>query len=192
VFYGGEGGAKVDLSWLNTVAPKTWQGPAWRMHSSRYSADDPGGAYRYSGRYHRGRDLFGEDEVFPALYLATAPEVTLGEKQRHLTSASLPQMRNQVLSELEVSLQAVCDIRTPEEVGISSEALMDDHDYSLPQSVSAALRNRGAEALLVPSATLLGANLVVFPDRLLDGSNLEVLDTHATRLYVERKPDESS
>jgi hypothetical protein len=67
---------------------------------------------------------------------------------------------------------------------------MNDHDYSIPQSVSAALRNRGAEALLVPSATLLGANLVVFPDRLLDGSNLEVLASRETRLYVE--PDESS
>jgi RES domain-containing protein len=161
------------------------------MHSSRYSADDPGGAYRFSGRYHRGKDLFAEDEVFPALYLATAPEVTLGEKQRHLTSASLPQMKNQVLSELRVSLQAVFDLSMTEEVGISSGALMDDHDYSLPQSVSAALRDRGAEALLVPSATLLGANLVVFPDLLLDGSNLEVLDARATRLYVEKKPGES-
>ena len=141
------------------------------MHSSRYSADDPGGAYKYSGRYHRGRDLYGEDEVFPALYLATAREVSLGEKQRHLTSETLPQMKNQVLSELVVSLQAVCDIREPEEVGLCGEALMDDHDYSLAQSVSRALRDRGAEALLVPSATLLGANLVVFPDRLLELSS---------------------
>jgi predicted amidohydrolase len=85
----------------------------------------------------------------------------------------------------------VCDLSTPEEVGISSEALMDDYDYSFPQSVSAALRDRGAEALLVPSATLLGANLVVFADRLLDGSSLEVLASRATRLYVERKPGES-
>ena len=162
------------------------------MHSSRYSAEDPGGAYRYSGRYHRGGDLFGEDKVFPALYLATAPEVTLGEKQRHLTSTNLPQMRNQVLSEFHISLQAVCDIRAPEEVGIPGEALIDDHDYSFPQSVSAALRHRGAEALLVSSATLLGANLVVFPDCLLEGSSLEVVASRTTRLYVQSEPDESS
>ena len=162
------------------------------MHAARYAANDPGGALRYSGRYHRGGDLFGEDEVFAALYLATAPEVTLGEKQRHLTSRNLPQMRNQVLSELRVSLRAVCDLSMPEEVGISSEALMDDHDYSFPQGVSAALRDRGAEALIAPSATLLGANLVVFPDRLLGGSSLEVVANRATRLYVERKSDASS
>lgn len=162
------------------------------MHASRYSADDPGGAYRYSGRYHRGEDLFGEEEVFPALYLATTPEIALGEKQRHLTSANLPRMRNQVLSEFRISLQAVCDISMPEEIGISGEALIDDHDYSLPQGVAAALRSRGAEALLVPSATLLGTNLVVFPDRLLEGSTLAVVAARATRLYVEREPKESS
>lgn len=166
------------------------------MHASRYSAEDAGGAYKYSGRYHRGGDLFGENEVFPTLYLATAPEVTVGEKQRHVTSESLPQMRNQVLSELRISLQAVCDLRAPEEVGISREALMYDHDYSFPQSISVALRDRGAEALLVPSATLLGDNLVVFPDLLLEGSSLEVSATHETRLYVDKKvnkkADESS
>lgn len=162
------------------------------MHASRYSADDPGGAFKYSGRYHRGGDLFEQDEVFAALYLATAPEITLGEKQRHLTSANLPRMRNQVLSELRISLQAVYDISIPEEVGISSEALMDDHDYSLPQSLGAALRDRGAEALVAPSATLLGANLVVFPDRLLEGSSLEVIASRETRLYVESESDESS
>lgn len=162
------------------------------MHASRYSADNPGGAFEYSGRYHRGRDLFGEDEVFPALYLATAPEITLGEKQRHLTSANLPQMRNQVLSELRISLQAVCDISRPEELGISSEALMYDHDYSFPQSLSAALLDRRCEALLVPSATLLGANLVVFPNHLVEGSSLEIVASRPTRLYVEKKPDESS
>lgn len=192
MFYGSKGRAKVDLARLNAIEPGTWQGSAWRMHASRYSADDPGGAFKYSGRYHRGKDLFSEDQVFPALYLATAPEVTLGEKQRHLTSANLPQMRHQVLSELHVSLQAACDIRGPEGIGISSESLMDDHNYTFPQSVSAALRDRGAEALLVPSATLLGANLVVFSDRLLAGSSLEVIASRETRLYVESSKDEFS
>lgn len=123
-----EGNFKEELERLSTSTPGEWEGRAWRMHHSRYPADDPGGAFRYSGRYHRGRDLFDEDDVFPALYLATAPEVALGEKQRHLTSGNLPQMRSQVLSELHLSLQAVFDLSMPEEIGASSEALMDDHD----------------------------------------------------------------
>lgn len=160
----------------------------WRLHASRYKADDPGGSYRVSGRYNRGRDHFAEEEVFPALYLATAPEVCLGEKQRHLVSGNLPKMRNQVLSELQVRLHNVCDLSSPEEFGFDAATLIEDHDYTFPQSFSAALRRRGAEAFLVPSATPLGTNLVVLPDRLREGSSLEVLQSKPTRLYVER-PD---
>jgi hypothetical protein len=102
-----------------------------------------------------------------------------------MTSGSLPQMRNQVLSEFQVSLQCVYDLSKPEEFGIDSEDLIEDRDYALPQSLSAALRDQRAEAFLVPSATLLGVNLVVFPDLLRDGSSVEVLANRKTRLYVE-------
>lgn len=149
-------------------------GKAWRLHASRYAPDDPGGSYRVSGRYNRGRDFYRVDDVFPALYLATAPEVSLGERQRHLTSGNLSQMRNQVLSEFRVRLQAVYDLSEPEELGIDGQSLIDDRDYSFPQSLSAALRERGVEAFLVPSATLLGSNLVVFSDRLQGESSLEL------------------
>lgn len=162
-----------------------WEGKAWRLHAARYAPDDPGGSYRVSGRYNRGRDFFEEDAIFPVLYLATAPEVSLGEKQRHLTAGNLPQMRNQVLSEFHVRLQAVYDLSNPEGLGIEGEDLTDDHDYTFAQSLSAALRRRGAEGFVVPSATLLGSNLVVFPDRLRDGSILRVSRSSRTRLYVE-------
>ena len=102
-----------------------------------------------------------------------------------MTSLNLPQMKNQVLSEFRVRLQTVYDLSKPEELGIDHRDLVDDRNYSFPQSVSAALRNQGAEAFLVPSATLLGINLVVFPDRLRDGSSLEILESRKTRLYVE-------
>lgn len=174
------------LDRIFSEACKGWEGRVWRLHASRYKADDPGGSYRVSGRYNRGRDHFAEEEVFPALYLATAPEVCLGEKQRHLISGDLPQMKNQVLSELQVRLQNVCDISSPEEFGFDAATLMEDHDHIFPQSLSAALRQRGAEAFLAPSATLLGTNLVVLPDRLREGSRLEVLQSKPTRLYVER------
>lgn len=173
------------LEGLASRACGIWEGRAWRLlHASRYAAEDPGGSYRVSGRYNRSRDFFGEDAAFPALYLATAPEVAMGEKQRHLTSGNLPQMKNQALSEFRVRLQTVYDLSKPEEVGIDSEALVNNHDYTFSQSLSATLRDRGAEALLVPSATLLGNNLVVFPDRLHDESGLEILGTRETRLYV--------
>lgn len=188
---GSRGIARETLDRIVSRACGAWEGRAWRLHASpRYAADDPGGSYRISGRYNRGRDSFGDDEVFPALYLATAPEVSLGEKQRHLMSGNLPRMKNQVLSELRLSLRFVCDLSAPEEFGINGESLMDDHDYSFTQSLGAALRQRGAEAFLVPSATLLGTNLVTFPDRLHDKASLEVVSSRATRLYVERRDEQ--
>ena len=58
---------------------QAWQGEAWRIHRTRYSADDPGGWLKISGRYHRGADLYPEDQVFSALYLALSPETALAE-----------------------------------------------------------------------------------------------------------------
>jgi RES domain-containing protein len=127
---------------LENLASSTcgaWEGRAWRLHASRYAPRDPGGSYRISGRYNRGRDFFDEGDVFPALYLTTAPEVAMDEKQRHLTSGNLPQMKNQVLSEFRVRLRAVYDLSNPEEVGIDGQVLFKDHDHALSQSLSAKL-----------------------------------------------------
>ena len=59
-------------------------------HKRRYRAEGPGGACLASGRYNRGLDGLSEGETFPALYLATGPEVCLGEIYRHLTPELLP------------------------------------------------------------------------------------------------------
>lgn len=155
------------------------------MHAARYGAEDPGGSYRVSGRYHRGGDHFEAAEVFPALYLATAPEVCLGELQRHLTAAMLPRLNSYLLTELRVSLGAVLDITLPEKVGLATKDLMHDTEYYLTQAIGAAARELGAEAILVPSASRLGTNLVVFTDRLRPGSILEGVSSRAPRLYVE-------
>lgn len=155
------------------------------MHAARYGAEDPGGSYRVSGRYHRGGDHFEASEVFPALYLATAPEICLGELQRHLTAAMLPRLNSYLLTELRVSLGAVLDITLSEKIGLAPEDLMHDTEYSLTQAIGVASREVGAEAILVPSASRLGTNLVVFTDRLRPGSILEGVSSRAPRLYVE-------
>lgn len=56
-----------------------WEGRVWRMHHRKYPAADPGGARKVSGRYNRGLDLFPEERSFAALYLATGPDICLGE-----------------------------------------------------------------------------------------------------------------
>ena len=84
-----------------------WEGHVWRMHKQKYSATDPGGSRMVSGRYHRGLDQFPEDQVFSALYLATSPEVCLGELYRHITPELLPSLNNYRLSKLFVRLMTV-------------------------------------------------------------------------------------
>lgn len=135
----------------------------------------------------RGGDHFEASEVFPALYLATAPEGCLGELQRHLTAVMLPRLNSYLLTELRVSLGAVLDITRPEKVGLAPEYLMHDTEYSLTQAIGAAAREVGAEASLVPpSATGLGTNLVVFPDPLRPDSVLEgvSLKGHLLSMYI--------
>jgi RES domain-containing protein len=70
----------------------TWEGRVWRTHKRKYAAANPGGARKVSGRYNRGLDRFPEAESFPALYLATSPEVCLGEVFRHVTPKLLPSL----------------------------------------------------------------------------------------------------
>ena len=164
-----------------------WEGHLWRMHKRRYQATDPGGARLVSGRYNRGLDRFPEGEIFPALYLATAPEICLGEVHRHITPELLESLNDFRLSELSVSLQEIADCRDPSVLGLTPEDLSHDTDYRATQSLGAAANSLGLEGLLVPSATRLGDNLILFPQNLSAGSCVRVVSSRDPRLYVRRE-----
>lgn len=164
----------------------SWEGRLWRMHKRRYPAQDPGGAHLVSGRYNRGLDRFPEGETFPALYLATEPEICLGEVYRHVTPELLPSLNDFRLSELSASLQEIADCRDPSALGFTLGHLSHDTDYEATQSLGAAARSLGLEGLLVPSATGLGDNLVIFPQNLRASSRLTVVSGRDPRLYVRR------
>lgn len=139
-----------------------------------------------SGRYHRGADLFRPEESWAALYCGLAREVCVGEIVRHMDADLLPLLNDYLLTELHIELSAVADYRDLASIGLTRDALLVDYDVDVPQRLAAVARERGAEGLIVPSATLLGDVLVIFPDRLRDGSKLEALGSTAMRLYVER------
>ena len=162
----------------------SWKGRLWRMHKRRYRAEDPGGARLVSGRYNRGLDRFPEAETFPALYLATAPEICLGEVYRHVTPELLLSLNDFRLSELSVSLQELVDCRGQELLGLSVGDLVHDTDYEPTQALGAAANSHGLEGLLVPSATRLGDNLIVFPQNLRTDSRIAVVSSRDPRLYV--------
>jgi RES domain-containing protein len=163
-----------------------WRGSAWRAHRRKYEATDCAGALRSTGRYNRGADVFPLDEVFPVLYLALAPEITLGEIVRRVTPERLSGLNEFRISELRIVLSAALDIRNPAALGLPVDALWHDTDFAIPQALAAAARERGAEGIIVSSATRLGDNLIVFPDRLQAASELVVVASRDPRLYAER------
>jgi hypothetical protein len=67
--------------------------------------------------------------------------------------------------------------------------LTHDTDYEVTQSIGAAAFGEGFEGVLVPSATRLGDNLVLFPERLGAESTITVISSRDPRLYVEHQTD---
>jgi hypothetical protein len=134
------------------------------------------------------------------LYLALAPEVAIGERQRHLTMDRLSRLNDYRLTTLELRLRVVIDCTDWERLGVSVEELCDNTNYVIGQHLAEAARRRviaddpdadespptAVEAMIVPSATRLGNNLVVFPDRLNSVSVIRVVRHVDPQLYVER------
>jgi hypothetical protein len=117
-----------------------------------------------SGRYHRGPVEFPEGPTWPALYLALRPEIPWVEITRH--GPVLPQHNEFLLSELSVALPGVVDCRDVMAMGLSAGDLLHDTDYGVPHGLAAAALVGGAKGMIVPSATLLGDNLIILPENL--------------------------
>jgi RES domain-containing protein len=163
-----------------------WSGKAWRLHRRTYGPTDSGGALLVSGRYHRAPDQFLRSEVWVALYLALNPEVSLGEVLRHFAPQLLPQLNEYRLSEIDVELEDVLDCRNAAAFGLMPDDLTREYDFAITQEIAAAAIAQDAEGILVPSATGLGDNLVVFPAQLRSSSRLVVAGSRDPRLYVPR------
>jgi RES domain-containing protein len=159
-----------------------WESSAWRIHKRKYVATDPGGSRRVSGRYHRGTDQFAAHQAWAALYLATHPEICLAELFRHITPELFPFLNDYRLSEIALRLTAVVDCRLPERLHVPLTALTDDFDYELTQRLGKAVYERGFEGMLVPSATALGDNLILFPLNIRATSRMEIIASRDPRL----------
>lgn len=163
-----------------------WEGQAWRFHWRIYDATDHGGSFRFSARYNRGIDQFPQEQVWPALYVALAPEICLGEILRRLSPEDMASLNQYRLTELEIRLAATFDCRAPAGLGLVLADLVDDYDFTATQELASAAIARGAEGILVPSATGLGDNLVVFPNQVSGSSRLTVVGSRDPRLHIPR------
>jgi hypothetical protein len=75
---------------------------------------------------------------------------------------------------LQVELDAVVDCRDAARLGVAPDDLIRDDDFAVPRAIAVAARRRAIEAMLVPSASSTGENLIVFPDLIRAASSLVV------------------
>lgn len=175
-----------------SIPLERWRGLVWRMHGVRYEPTSVRGSELSSGRYHRARAQAPTGRVWPALYTAIDMGTSIGEATRNVGSVGTAALKGRRLTELRVELCLMLDLRDLERLGLSLDAMIDDRDYSVPhepsttQQLALAALDRGAEGILVPSATLLGANLVILTDNVLSSSRIEVLSFIDPRLHAER------
>lgn len=155
----------------------SWDGEVSRFHSRRYAATDPGGSLLYPGRYHDG---------WPALYTCLRPEAAVGEFLRHSSPSALSRLVIMRLSRLALRAGAILDCRDASTMGLAPDDLLHDTDYQVTQQIGAASITRGVEGILVPSATRLGDNLIVWVAQLRPTSQFVVLRSEDPRLFVAR------
>ena len=163
-----------------------WQGTVWRFHKRKYPALDPAGSRLTAGRFHRPAGQDKKNDGWQALYCALSPETCLGEILRNTPPELMPGLNLYRLSEIEVDLESIIDCRPIATFGIPIEELIRDRAYDVTQRIARAALRTGAQGILVPSATRLGDNLVIFPDNLRPESRLEVIASRDPVLYVEK------
>ena len=71
-------------------------------------------------------------------------------------------------------------------MGLTIDDLLHDTDYRLTQQLGAASLALTVEGILVPSATLLGENIVFWTGQMRATSRIVVLSSEDPRLYVPR------
>ena len=130
------------------------------------------------GRFNAG----SESDIKPsflALYTSVESAAALLEAVRHLGYRSadaravvaLDDIAMRVMTQLQVTLRRVFDWRLDPHFSDGLSAV----SYRQTQQLAAAAFIAGAEGILVPSATGIDANLVVFADHLGENSRIEVV-----------------
>jgi len=116
------------------------------------------------------------------------PPEELGETAHVLLSG----LNARLLSEISVELSDVLDCRDVEAMGlkppdVEPADLFHDTDFTVGQELGAAIVARGHEAMLIPSATRLGDNLIVFPTNLQPRSRIQFVGSRSPSSYVDRR-----
>jgi RES domain-containing protein len=138
---------------------------------------DTAGARLFGGRFN--------PPGVPALYLASDPELALRESTRSTDWAQFTPFAPRRVVCVRVRLAAVIDLSDPqtfEASGLNGDDLTaswaDKSGPTASQLLGESALLQGVEGILYPSALdPIRANLMIFPDNLLGGSVLEIVDS---------------
>jgi len=159
------------------LSPATFSGRAFRHQAVEWQYSQPGaGARSVGGRWN-------PPNSFATLYLALSEEAAAAELVRLATRAgrAVDDFMPRHLLEFEVKLDRLLDLTDAGAVGQMN--LEENHlradDPRKCQEIGEAAHHLGLEGILAPSATGSGVVLAVFVERLLPGSQLELIQTTA-------------
>ncbi|MEA1939110.1 MAG: RES family NAD+ phosphorylase [Candidatus Caldatribacteriota bacterium] len=128
------------------------------------------GNYVCGGRYNPPRE-------FTVLYLGESKNVCKAESNARTTPNLLT---SQILGKIEISLEKVLDLTDDsnlEKLGLKKKDLMykkSENGWTLTQQIARLVDQIEVEAILVPSATGKGNNLVVF-DKYIKKENIKLI-----------------
>lgn len=99
----------------------------------------------------------------------------LAEAWRYIDPDLIDAIRDARRTEIEVKVSLVLDCRDVAALALSEDVLLDDWNYEAGHVLGHDAVDRGAEAMLVPSATRLGDNLIVFTANLHPESSVTIV-----------------
>ncbi len=163
---------------LSDLEPNTFNGRVWRVLWRELDPVDWSLSLRTTGRYHRGLDLYANNEAWPALYTSSEPHIAVWEMVRRSAARNLLYLANNVLSEIEVSLGRVFDLTIAPTMQQIQDRLTQP-DFQICHQIAQFARQQGADGIVVPSAALTGENIVILPENLQEPLPLNVLASSA-------------
>jgi RES domain-containing protein len=137
------------------IKPISLDASCYRMVSQKYDILNTNGSLLYPGRYNSGE--------FPVLYTADSREVCEAELAR---KTEIKTKLIYKIAKLNVKLRKVLDLtngKNLKALNIQEDNLIGS-SWHFTQRIASLAYQKGYEALLVPSATGKGNNIILFPN----------------------------
>lgn len=146
------------------IKPVSLNASCYRMVSQKYDVLNTNGSLLYPGRYNNGK--------FRVLYTADSQEVCKREQAR---KTAIKTKLTYKIAKLNVKLRKVINLTNEKNLkilNIQKDGLLGDC-WILTQQIASLAYQKGYEALLVPSVTRKGNNIILFLENFTKDSTLK-------------------